>query len=85
VAGAADSCAEALDGLGGKTPLGVLAFDCAGRRRKLGPDGVLAEMAAMRTALGSTPYAGFYTTAEIARVRGALGIHHLTLVTMALA
>ena len=85
VVGAADSCAEALDGLDGKTPLGVLAFDCAGRRSKLGLDGMQDEMAAMRGVLGSTPYAGFYTTAEIARVRGSLGTHHLSLVTLALA
>jgi hypothetical protein len=85
IAGAADSCAEALEGLGGRAPLGVLAFDCAGRRSKLGLDGMQQEMAAMRDVLGGTPYAGFYTTAEIARVRGALGTHHLTLVTLALA
>ena len=39
----------------------------------------------MRTALGDAPFAGFYTTGEIARVRGASGMHHLTLVTLALA
>ena len=31
------------------------------------------------------PFAGFYTTGEIARVRGASGLHHLTMVTLALA
>ncbi|MEV6630053.1 FIST N-terminal domain-containing protein [Actinoplanes sp. NPDC051470] len=85
IRGATDSCREALDGLGGKVPLGVLAFDCGARRGRLGPDGMQEEMAAMRSALGSTPYAGFYTAGEIARVRGALGTHHLTLVTLALA
>lgn len=85
IQGATDSCREALDGLGGKVPLGVLAFDCGARRGRLGPDGMHEEMAAMRSALGSTPYAGFYTSGEIARVRGALGTHHLTLVTLALA
>ena len=29
----------------------------------------------MRTVLGSTPFAGFYTAGEIAGVRGALGTH----------
>ena len=72
-------------GLGGKTPLGVLAFDCGARRDKLGPDGIEDEAQAMRTVLGSTPYAGFYTSGEIARVRGSLGTHQLTLVTLALA
>jgi hypothetical protein len=85
VGGAVQSCAEALDGLGGKTPLGVLAFDCGVRRGRLGADGMEREMAAMRIALGNTPYAGFYTTGEIARVRGALGTHALTIVTLALA
>jgi hypothetical protein len=85
IQGAVDSCRDALDGLNGKVPLGVLAFDCGARRGRLGPDGMQEEMAAMRTALGNTPYAGFYTSGEIARVRGALGTHHLTLVTLALA
>ena len=85
VGGAAESCEEAVEGLGGKTPLGALAFDCADRRRRLGAEGARAEMAAMRAALGSAPYAGFYTSAEIARVRGALGTHHLSLVTLAVA
>jgi hypothetical protein len=83
--GAKQSCAEALDGLDGKTLLGVLAFDCGGRRGALGVDGVQEEMAAMRSVLGSTPYAGFYGLGEIARVRGALGTHALSLVTVALA
>ena len=56
--GAVQSCAEALDGLDGKTPLGVLAFDCGVRRGKLGADGMQEEMRAMRTVLGSTPFAG---------------------------
>jgi hypothetical protein len=85
VAGAAESCREALDGLGGKVPLGVLAFDCGGRRAQLGPDGIQEEMAAMRTVLGRTPFAGFYTAGEIGRVRGASGLHDLTVVTLALA
>jgi hypothetical protein len=83
--GAVQSCTEALDGLGGRTPLGVLAFDCAGRRAELGPDGVPEEMRAIRTVLGSTPYAGFYSNRQIARVRGAQGLHTRTLVTLAVA
>jgi small ligand-binding sensory domain FIST len=39
----------------------------------------------IRDALRDAPFAGFYTTGEIARVRGASGMHHLTLVTLALA
>jgi small ligand-binding sensory domain FIST len=62
----------------------VLAFDCGGRRAGLIEGGMEDEIAAMRTALGDAPFAGFYTTGEIARVRGASGLHHLTLVTLAL-
>lgn len=85
IQGAVESCQEALDGLNGRAPLGVLAFDCDGRRSKLGPEGTEEAVRAMSKALGSTPFAGFYTGGEIARVRGALGTHHLTLVTLALA
>jgi hypothetical protein len=83
--GAVASCKDAVSRLGGLAPLGVLAFDCAGRRAGLIDGGVFEEVAAIRTALDDAPFAGFYTTGEIARVRGALGMHHLTLVTLALA
>jgi hypothetical protein len=83
--GAIMSCAEALGRLGGLPPLGVLAFDCAGRRAGLVEGGVDEEVVAIRQALGDAPFAGLYTSGEIARVRGALGMHHLTLVTLALA
>ena len=85
IEGAVESCTEALEALGGKTPLGVMAFDCGARRTKLGAEGIEDEAQAIRTVLGSTPFAGFYSSAEIARVRGALGTHHLTLVTLALS
>jgi len=83
--GAVASCKDAVSRLDGLTPLGVLAFDCAGRRAGLVDGGVFEEVAAIRTALDDAPFAGFYTTGEIARVRGALGMHHLTMVTLALA
>ena len=35
--------------------------------------------------MADVPFAGFYTNGEFARVRGALGMHHFTLVTLALA
>lgn len=85
VDGAAWSCTEAIARLEGLPPLGVLAFDCGGRRAGLTDGGLEHEMHAMRTALSDAPFAGFYTHGEIARVRGALGLHHLTLVTLALA
>ena len=83
--GAVRSGTEAVEALGGRTPLGVLAFDCVGRRDLLGPDGLSAEVAAVREALGNTPFAGFYAAGQIARVHGALGTHDLTLVTVAFA
>ena len=84
--GAAWSCTEAVARLDGLAPLGVLAFDCAGRRAGLAEGGPLdEEVRTIRTALSDAPFAGFYTLGEIARVRGALGLHHLTLVTLAVA
>jgi hypothetical protein len=85
--GASWSCAEAVARLDGLAPLGVIAFDCGGRRAGLTEsDGSLEdEVETIRTALNDAPFAGFYTLGEIARVRGALGMHHLTLVTLALA
>ncbi|MDY7088677.1 MAG: FIST N-terminal domain-containing protein [Actinomycetota bacterium] len=83
--GAAWSCTEAMARLEGLPPLGVLAFDCGGRRAGLIKGGLEQEMHAMHASLSDAPYAGFYTHGEIARVRGALGLHHLTLVTLALA
>lgn len=85
VAGASESCAGAVRALGGHPPIGALAFDCGGRRYTLGEAGVRQETDAMRTALGGAPFAGMYTFGEIARVRGSLGVHSLTLVTLALA
>jgi len=83
--GAAQSCADALSHLDGLAPLGALAFNCAGRRAGLIEGGLDEELAILRKGLRDAPFAGFYTTGEIARVRGASGMHHLTLVTLALA
>jgi hypothetical protein len=86
IAGASQSCAEAVAGLDGAPPLGLFTFDCGGRRGQLGEDGVREEVAGIRAALGeNVPFAGFYTMGEIARVRGSYGTHALTLVTLALA
>jgi len=85
VHGARDSAGQALDALGGETPLGALTFDCVARHMMLGPDGVRQEVDGIGKELGGVPYAGFYTNGEIARLRGALGMHHFTVVTLALA
>jgi hypothetical protein len=85
IAAGAQSCAEAIEALDGEPPVGVLVFDCGARKVKLGADGVRREVAAIAAAAGDAPLAGFYTYGEIARTRGARGMHHLTVVTLALA
>lgn len=78
------ACCDALEGLGGHSPRGVIAFDCIARREVLGHDltGKEAERIAAR-ASGSA-VAGFYTYGEIARSRGANGFHNQTLVVLAI-
>lgn len=76
---------EALDGLAGSEPLGMLAFDCIARRGVLGDDGVREEIAMMVPEGKSLPAAGFYTYGEIARRTGFSGFHNQTLVVMAVS
>jgi hypothetical protein len=85
IAAGALSCAEAVDSLDGQPPVGVLVFDCGARKIMLGEDGMRREVAAMADAACGAPLAGFYTYGEIARTHGARGMHHLTIVTLALA
>jgi len=80
-----DAFAEAVNGLGGVAPLGFLAFDCGVRHLILEPDGVREEALRFAAGAGGVPFAGFYTMGEIARTRGARGMHHLTLVMVAFA
>jgi len=82
---AARSCRMAVAGLGGVTPLGVMVFDCDARKLKLGPEKVRAEHEAIATSAAGAPFGGFYTFGEIARTKGSRGMHHLTVVTLALA
>ncbi|SHN42757.1 FIST signal transduction protein [Cryptosporangium aurantiacum] len=84
VAAADESCRQALEKLDGTPPLGLLTFDCAVRKLMLGPEGVERETAALGAVAGSVPFAGWYTNGEIARTRGSAGLHHLTMVTLAL-
>jgi len=79
------ACDEALAGLHGAPALGVIAFDCAARRAILGESGLVGEVAVMHERLGEVPVGGFYTYGEIARTRGARGVHNATLVLLALA
>ena len=79
------ACIEAVAGLGGLAPIAFLAFDCAARLHVLGDSGVAEEMARLSARCGDSPLAGFYTFAEVARVRGVNGFHHQTLVMLAIA
>jgi hypothetical protein len=78
------ACTSALGQLDGRTPLGLVAFDCIARRGVLGA-GVTDEVARIAAHAGEAPVAGFYTYGEIARTGGAGGFHNQTLVVLAMA
>jgi hypothetical protein len=80
---AGDACADAAARLGGRTPLGLIAFDCETRARFLGADGRREEVARMAAHAGPAPLAGLYTWGEIARTKGINGFHNQTLVVLA--
>jgi hypothetical protein len=82
---AADSCRSSIEGLGEADPLGFVVFDCGARMATLGAENVLTEQRAMAKLAGDRPFGGFYTFGEIGRMHGARGMHHLTVVTLALA
>jgi hypothetical protein len=84
VSAAQSSREQAVDALGGRAPLGLVVFDCGARKSMLGPGGVLQELRALSQGQ-ETPVGGFYTYGEIARTHGARGMHHLTVVTLALS
>ncbi|WP_396134765.1 FIST C-terminal domain-containing protein [Cellulomonas sp. ATA003] len=69
----------------GAAPVGVIAFDCAGRRAVLGADGLRREMDVLAEHLPGVPLGGFYTYGEYARVAGSRGVHNATLVLLAFA
>jgi hypothetical protein len=73
---------DSLAALGGRPPLGMLAFDCIARRGVLGDDGIQAEIDRLATLAAGAPIAGFYTYGEIARTQGPRGFHNQTLVVL---
>lgn len=79
----AAACTQAVDGLFGRTPLGLLAFDCIARRGVLGDEGIREEVKRITSFAGGAPVAGFYTYGEIARTHGVNGFHNQTLVVLA--
>jgi hypothetical protein len=76
---------ESLAALDGRTPLGMLAFDCIARRGVLRDDGIQAEIDRLAALAAGAPIAGFYTYGEIARTRALRGFHNQTLVVLSLA
>ena len=74
--------ADALAGLDGRRPLGLIAFDCIARRGVLGDDGIRSEIDRLATIASGAPVAGFYTYGEIARTRSLRGFHNQTLVVL---
>ena len=76
---------DALAQLDGAPPLGLLAFDCVVRHLFLGKDGVSEEVDRLAGRASGAPVAGFYTYGEVARTRGARGMHYVTLVLVAFA
>ena len=77
----------AVEALGGRSPLGFLAFDCGIRQDILSQsptgDRVAEEVSLMVRQAAGLPFIGFYTWGEIARIRGVNGLHHQTLVVLA--
>lgn len=79
------ACNDSLEALAGDPPLGVLAFECVGRRPVLGDDGIRTEIGEIMKCAGGAPVAGIYTHGEIARKRGVTGFHNQTLVLLSVA
>lgn len=79
------ACSDALSSLAGKSPLGIVAFDCIARKGVLGEHGVSDEVARVARHANGAPVAGFYTYGEIARTQGVSGFHNQTLVVLALS
>lgn len=70
-----DSATDAVEeviGLLPGPPRAGLVFDCAARKRALGPS-LPEEAAALAAALGDVPLTGLYTRGEVGRTRGAKG------------
>lgn len=79
------ACADALGALGGRSALGLIAFDCIARRGILGDVGIRGEIERIAEYADGAPVAGFYTYGEIARTHGVSGFHNQTLVVLAVS
>lgn len=78
------ACGDAASALGDSTPLGIVVFDCIGRRGVLGDARISEEVAAIRECVGDAPVSGLYTYGEIARRKGVNALHSQTFVAMAI-
>jgi hypothetical protein len=76
------ACGDSLAALGGRRPLGMIAFDCIARRGILGDAGIRSEIGRIAAIAAGAPVAGFYTYGEIARTRGLRGFHNQALVVL---
>lgn len=74
---------EATSGLESEAR-GLLVFDCCVRSIALGPDATDLAASRLHDAIKPTPYGGFYSNGEIVRKPQAKGMHHLTVVALAL-
>jgi hypothetical protein len=79
------ACTDAIAALGGRKPIGFVAFDCIARRGVLGTSGIVQEVERIGSHADGAPVAGFYTYGEIARTHGTSGFHNQTLVVLALS
>jgi hypothetical protein len=79
------ACRDSLAALGGRRPLGMIAFDCIARRGVLGDQGIRSEIGRLAAIATGAPVAGFYTYGEIARTRGLRGFRNQTFVVLSIA
>lgn len=82
--GTRTACREVVRGLGGRTPVGLIAFDCVSRRAVLGDAGIATEVELIAEHFPGVPVGGLYTYGEFSRTRGSRGVHTTTLVLVAL-
>lgn len=83
--GVDQACAQALAGLGGMPPAGLVSFDCVARQRLLGGAGVVEEARRLAAQAAGVPVAGMYTFGEIARTQGLSGFHNKTVAVLAVS
>lgn len=77
------ACDEAFRDLPPGAATGVLVFDCVTRRDMLGDAGIAREIDVISERAGGAPVVGLFTYGELARTRGINGLHHETLVVLA--